>query len=76
MGISIINGSRGFLACAKRDEYDIVNDLYYTQNHSINIQLTGLEIEELKYTLGYRNMNPNITKSKILDVLDSIKTRQ
>lgn len=76
MGISIINGNRGFLCGAKRDEYDIVNDLYYTQNHSINIQLTGLEIEELKYTLGCRNMNTNGTKSKILDVLDNIKKQK
>ena len=72
MGISIINGNRGFFGGAKRDEYELVSDLYYTQNHSINIQLTGLEIEELIYTLGYRKMNPNKTKSKLRDLLESV----
>jgi len=72
MGISKINDNRGFLGFAKRDEYEIVNDEYYTQLHKIEIELTGLEIEELKYTLGWRNMNPNKTKSKMLDLLDAV----
>ena len=70
MGISLINGSRGFLAFAKRDEYKIVSDEYYINTHSVVLALTGLEIEELKYTLGQRNYNPNKTKSKLLDLLD------
>ena len=72
MGISLISGNRGFMAFAKRDDFDIVVDKYYSDNHNIRIELTGLEIEELKYTLGYRNMNPNKTKSKLLDLLDAI----
>ena len=72
MGISLINGSRGFLGFAKRDEYEIVSDGYYNNTHSVILTLTGLEVEELKNTLGYRNCNPNKTKLRLLDLLDAL----
>jgi hypothetical protein len=71
-GGSIINNHRGF-GTFKRDEFDLVVDEYYKKEHQISLVLTGLEIEELKYTLGYRNLNYNETKSKILDYLDTIR---
>lgn len=70
-GISLISGNRGF-GTYKRDEWDLVKDDFYTTSHKIEIDLTGLEIEDLKYVLGSRNVNPNKTKSKLLDLLDSI----
>ena len=73
MGINIINGNRGFSAFEKRDEYEKVNDPYYTDFHKMIFHLTGLEIEELKYSLGPSNCNPNKTKSKILDILNSVR---
>ena len=72
MGISLITGNRGFMAFAKRDEFEIVTDDYYTRQHKIEIELSGLEIEELKYTLGWRNLNPNNTKSNMLDLLEAV----
>lgn len=71
MGVNLQSGNRGF-AVLKRDEFELVTDGYYKKIHAIVIELTGLEIEELKYTLGWRNCNPNKTKSKVLDILDSI----
>lgn len=73
MGVQIITNRRGFLAFAKRDEWDKVTDPYYLGTNKIEIELTGLEIEELKYTIGPRNFNPNKTKTKILDTLDKLK---
>jgi hypothetical protein len=55
----------------RRDEFESVNDTYYSTTHKVKINLTGLEIEEIKYSLGYRNFNPNKSKTKLLDVLDS-----
>lgn len=71
-GGSIINGSRGF-STFKRDEFEIVTDEYFTKQHQLLITLTGLEIEEIKYSLGYRNCNPNKSKSKMLDYLDAVR---
>lgn len=71
-GGSIINGHRGF-GTFKRDEFEIVADEYYKKEHHISITLTGLEIEEIKYSLGWRNMNPNKSKSKLLDCLDAVR---
>ena len=73
MGISLITGSRGFKAFAKRDEYTLVKDKYYDKIHKVKIELTGIEIEELKYTLGYRNCNSNKVKSRMLDYLDTLR---
>ena len=71
-GGSIINGNRGF-SSFKRDEYEIVTDEYYKKEHEISIKLTGLEIEEIKYSLGHRNCNSNKSKSKMLDCLDAVR---
>jgi hypothetical protein len=71
-GGSIINGNRGF-STFKRDEFSIVTDTYYTKQHEISITLTGLEIEEIKYSLGWRNCNPNKSKTKMLDCLDAVR---
>ena len=46
---------------------------YYKKEHHISITLTGLEIEEVKHSLGWRNMNPNKSKSKLLDCLDAVR---
>jgi hypothetical protein len=70
MGASIINGSRGF-GTFKRDLFNKVEDPYYLSSHKIEIELTGIEIEEVKYSLGWRNMNTNKSKTKMLDVLDA-----
>ena len=71
MGASIINGNRGF-GTFKRDDFEIVSDPYYKDTHEITISLTGLEIEEVKYSLGSRNCNPNKSKTKMLDLLDTV----
>lgn len=72
MGASIINGNRGF-GTFKRDDFQSVKDEYYKAIHNVSIQLSGLEIEEIKYSLGWRNCNPNKAKSKFLDVLDAVR---
>ena len=72
MGLQLITENRGFLCFAKRDEWEVVDDNYYLQTHKIEIELTGLEIEEIKYSLGGRNINPNKSKSKILDYFNTI----
>lgn len=71
-GGSIINGSRGF-AIFKRDEFEIMLDNYFKKEHQVTITLTGLEIEDIKYSLGYRNCNPNKAKTKLLDCLDAVR---
>lgn len=73
MGVSLITGTRGFLAPARRDEWDIVNDPYYTNNYQIKIELTGLEIEDLLYYIGPPNFNPNVAKSKLINLLKALK---
>ena len=71
-GGSIINGRRGFTTF-RRDEFEIVTDEYFAKQHQLSITLTGLEIEEIKYSLGYRNCNPNKSKTKMLDCLDAVR---
>lgn len=71
-GGSIINGHRGF-STFKRDEFGIVSDEYFTKKHQLLITLTGLEIEEIKYSLGPRNCNHNKSKSKMLDYFNGIR---
>ena len=72
MGVSLISDSRGFLAFAKRDDWYKVDETYYKSKHLLVIELTGLEIEDLKYKLGGRNVNPCEAKTKLLDHLDHI----
>jgi hypothetical protein len=72
MGASIINGHRGF-GTFKRDDFELVSDPYYKSTHTLTISLTGLEIEEIKYSLGPKNCNPNKSKTKMLDCLDAIR---
>lgn len=72
MGVSLITGSRGFLGFTKRDEWKKVDDEYFRSTFNIELALTGLEIEDLKYYIGSRNVNPNQSKTKLLDILDSI----
>lgn len=71
MGIDLISGTRGFSAPARRDEYELVTDPYFKEFHDIHISLTGLEIEELKYSLGPSNANPNPVKTAVIRILDS-----
>lgn len=73
MGVSLITGTRGFLAPTRRDEWDIVTDPYYINNHEIKIELTGLEIEDLLYYIGPVNFNTNATKSKLINLLKSFR---
>lgn len=74
MGVSLISGTRGFASPLKRDEWDIVNDLYYTNTYELKFELTGLEIEDLLYYIGPQNFNYNAAKSKLIDLLKSFKT--
>lgn len=73
MGINLITGTRGFLAPTKRDEWELVNDPYYTNVYEIKLELTGLEIEDLLYYIGPSNFNPNSAKSKLIDRLRTLK---
>jgi hypothetical protein len=70
MGGSILNNRLGF-GTFKRNNFEPVTDKYWTKDHYIDLSLTGIEIEELKYYLGDRNMNPNNAKTKLLDLLDA-----
>jgi len=72
MGLEIVSGNRGFIAPVKRDDYTLVTDPYYTDIHSITLQLTGLEIEELKYCLGSYS---NKTKDIVLGVLELVHNK-
>ena len=73
MGVSLITGTRGFLAPTRRDEWELVNDPYYTSIYDVKIVLTGLEIEDLLFYIGPSNFNPNAAKSKLIDLLKSFK---
>lgn len=73
MGVSLITGTRGFLAPTRRDEWDLVTDPYYTDSHMVKFELTGLEIEDLLFYIGPSNFNPNNAKSKLIDLLKSFK---
>jgi len=70
MGIDLINGCRGFLGFAKRDDYKKVEDPYYLKSHKIEFELTGVEIECLLYYLrpGYSK-----EKEKTIKILESFK---
>lgn len=74
MGVSLITGTRGFLAPTRRDEWELVNDSYYTNTYNLKLELTGLEIEDLFYYIGPINFNSNEAKSKLINVLRSFKT--
>ena len=74
MGVDLKNGSLGFIAFTKRDEWKLLEGsllAYYTRKTKIEIELTGADINRLKYQLGGRNVNPSKIKSKFLDLLDS-----
>lgn len=73
MGVSLITGTRGFLAPTRRDEWELVNDPYYTNPYEVKLELTGLEIEDLLYYIGPSNFNPNPAKQKLIDLLKSFK---
>lgn len=73
MGVSLISGTRGFSSPLKRDEWELVNDPYYTNTHEIKITLTGLEIEDLLYYIGPTNFNWNEAKTRLIEVLNSFK---
>lgn len=73
MGVSLITGSRGFMAPARRDEWELVIDPYYKNSFEVKIELTGLEIEDLLYYIGPCNFNPNEAKSKLIDILKTFK---
>jgi hypothetical protein len=57
----------------KRDEFEIVIDEYFRKVHQVSIMLTGIEIEELKYSLSSKNCNQNRSKIKLLNCLDAIR---
>ncbi len=69
MGGDIINHPGGY-GVFKRDEFDIVD---FKSNHKLVISFTGLEIEELKRSLVPENCNPNNTKTKVPEYLESIR---
>lgn len=73
MGVNIITGSRGFISKARRNEWEIVNDPYFYTSFEIKTELTGMEIEDLLYCIGPVNCNPNDTKTKLINLLKSIK---
>lgn len=73
MGVSLITGTRGFMAPARRDEWDLVDDRYYKNIYELKMELTGLEIEDLLYCIGPSNFNFNAAKSKLIDKLKSLK---
>lgn len=76
MGVDLKNGSLGFRAGTKRNMWDLLEgDLrkYYTENMTIEIELTGEDINRLKYDLGSRNINPSTIKTKLLDILDAVR---
>lgn len=68
MGVDILNGERGF-GCFKRDEFNLVEDDYYLSKYSLKVELTGIEIEDIKYSL--RRTNPSQTTAKLLCILDN-----
>lgn len=73
MGLSLITGTRGFMAFAKRDEWELVTDAYYQNLYVVKIPLTGLEIEDLLYCIGAENFNQNAAKSKLINLLKSFR---
>jgi hypothetical protein len=74
MGVSLITGSRGFVAPCRRDEWELVDDPYYTNNYEIKTEFTGLEIEDLLYYIGPDNFYPNDAKSKLIALLKAART--
>jgi hypothetical protein len=72
MGVNRISGEMGFMAYQRRDDWDIVNDPYYRDRHTLTVELTGIEIERLKHDLVGRNCNPSSPKEKIFDAIDAL----
>lgn len=65
MGVNLKNGSRGFFAFAKRNDFaylDPKDRLYYTGEMEISVILSGEEIEALKDILRCQNNHSAITK--------------
>lgn len=75
MGVGLISGTRGFASPLRRDEWELVNDPYYHNNHKIEIELTGLEIEGLLYYIGPENFNSNPAKTKLIKLLRSFREK-
>lgn len=73
MGVSLISGTRGFLAPTRRNDWELVDDPYYKSIYDIKIVLTGLEIEDLLFYIGPPNFNPNPAKQKLIDLLKSFR---
>lgn len=79
MGVRLLSGGGGFIAPTRRDDWEKVvgpEYHYYVKLHNIKLQLTGLEIENIKHTYGGRNINSSKAKIKLLDALDSVQYTQ
>jgi len=69
MGVEILSGNRGF-GCFKRDEFNLVNDSYYNTKYHIQLALTGLEIDDIMYSLTRANASTSTTK--LIKILESV----
>lgn len=73
MGVNLITGSRGFSAFQKRDEWELVEDTYYRDVHKLEIELTGVELEDIIFALTYANQS-NSTE-RLIKAIVEIKTK-
>lgn len=65
MAVDLMTGTRGLACFEKRNEWQLVSaeeKNYYDTAHILNIQLTGEQIEDIKYYLNLSNgrSTPNI----------------
>jgi len=68
MGIDLINGNKGFMAFAKRDEFKLVESTFYNDVHDVKLSLTGVQIVDLKYRL--RTTNSSETTREVMKILN------
>jgi len=75
-GLDVKNGSLGFTAPCKRNEYELlsINEFkYYKHIHKICLEFTGEEIDRLLYTLSCRNKNT--PADKLYNILNKIRSK-
>lgn len=74
MAVDLKTGRLGLMTGVKTDEWDLLEgDLlkYFTKSVKYTINLTGEDLERLKYDLSGRNVNPSNPKNKLFDIIEA-----
>ena len=72
-GIELRNGSGGFAAACKRDEWQLIEGeelTYLTKKHKLKIELTGEQVQDL--IMRYKYVNSSDTHNKFMKALKEV----